>query len=85
MDEERVMPTIAERMADFALGTTRDDIPPEVLAQAVRLVADTLACGVGAVDGERSRCTARARATFPGAGGRLRLKPHGRDPAAKAA
>jgi 2-methylcitrate dehydratase len=55
MDEERVMPTIAERMADFALGTTPDDVPPEVLAQAARLVADTLACGVGAVDGEAPR------------------------------
>jgi hypothetical protein len=32
MDEERAMPTIAERMADFALGVTPDDIPPEVLA-----------------------------------------------------
>ena len=47
MDEKRVMPTVAERMADFALGTTPDDIPPEGLAQAARLVADTLACGVG--------------------------------------
>jgi 2-methylcitrate dehydratase PrpD len=36
------MPTIAERLADFALGTTPDDVPPEVLAQAARFVADTL-------------------------------------------
>jgi 2-methylcitrate dehydratase len=55
MDEERAMPTIAERLADFALGTTPDDVPPEVLAQAARLVADTLACGLGAVDGEAPR------------------------------
>jgi 2-methylcitrate dehydratase PrpD len=55
-------------MAAFALGVTPDDIPPEVLAQAARLVADTLACGVGAVDGERSRCAAKVRAKFPGAG-----------------
>jgi 2-methylcitrate dehydratase PrpD len=45
MDEKRVMPTIAERMANFALGTTLDDVPPAMLAQAARLVADTLACG----------------------------------------
>ena len=49
------MPTIAERMAGFALDVTPDDVPPEVLAQAVRLVADTLACGLGAVDGEAPR------------------------------
>src|SRR5205085_9862424 len=55
MDEERAVPTIAGHMADFALGVTPDGIPPAVLAQAARLVADTLACGVGAVDGEAPR------------------------------
>lgn len=39
----------AERMADFALGLRFDDLPDAVVLAAVRAVADTLACAVGAI------------------------------------
>src|SRR5690606_39995134 len=46
---ERVALFHAERMADFALGLRFDDLPDAVVLAAVRAVADTLACAVGAI------------------------------------
>ena len=45
---------LAEMMADFALDLAYEDLPEPVVDAAVRAVADTLACAVGAVGEEGS-------------------------------
>jgi 2-methylcitrate dehydratase len=41
---------LAEMMADYALDLAYEDLPEPVVEAAVRAIADTLACAVGAVD-----------------------------------
>jgi 2-methylcitrate dehydratase len=43
---------LAEMMADYALDLAFEDLPEAVVAAALRAVADTLACAVGAVGEE---------------------------------
>ncbi len=40
----------AEMIADFALGITFEELPEPVVTMALTAIADTLACGIGAVD-----------------------------------
>ncbi len=40
----------AERIADFALGITFEELPEPVVTMAMTAIADTLACGIGAID-----------------------------------
>ena len=41
---------LAEQMAEFALGLDFGELPSPVVEAAARIVADTLACGVAALD-----------------------------------
>ncbi|MEV6062910.1 MmgE/PrpD family protein [Nocardia asteroides] len=45
-------PTIIHRLAEFATGTTVDDLPGEVIEQSKRILLDSLGCAVASI-GER--------------------------------
>ena len=49
------MPTVAEKLSSYAVGLRYDDLPPEVVHQAKRLIIDTLGCAVGGYDSEPVR------------------------------
>jgi 2-methylcitrate dehydratase len=46
--EKESLNSFAQRMADFAFGLTYDSIPKVVMAAARRLLADSMACALGA-------------------------------------
>lgn len=48
------MDTTTEYLSDYACRLTYQDIPPEVVHQVKRTLADTLGCAVGGFDGEPS-------------------------------
>ena len=41
------MPTIAEQLSSYATSLHYQDLPPEVVHQAKRLIIDTLGCALG--------------------------------------
>ena len=43
---------LAERLADYALGLTFDDLPEDVVHVARQRVVYTLGCALGAIDSE---------------------------------
>ena len=55
------MGTIVESLSDYAAALRFDDLPPDVVHQAKRLLIDTLGCAIGGFDGEPS-AVARALA-----------------------
>ena len=57
------MPTIAEQLSSYAVGLRYDDLPPEVVHQAKRLIIDTLGCAVGGYDSEPARVAREVAAT----------------------
>lgn len=56
---------LAERLADYALGLTYDDLPEEVVHVARQRVVDTLGCALGAIDSEPVRSIRSYIATLP--------------------
>lgn len=48
------MGTIVESLSDYAAALRFDDLPPDVVHQAKRLLIDTLGCAIGGFDGEPS-------------------------------
>jgi 2-methylcitrate dehydratase len=70
------MATIVESLSDYACALRFDDLPPDVVHQAKRLLIDTLGCAIGGFDGEPSvvaralagTVTAREPATVLGSG-----------------
>lgn len=72
---------LAERMAEFALGLEFGELPSSVVEAAARIVADTLACGVAALDEPGPAFlrqyalehTGRPEATLLGGAGRVDL------------
>ena len=57
------MPTIAEQLSSYAVGLRYDDLPPEVVHQAKRLIIDTLGCALGGYDSEPARIAREVAAT----------------------
>ena len=57
------MPTVAEKLSSYAVGLRYDDLPPEVVHQAKRLIIDTLGCAVGGYDSEPVRVAREMAAT----------------------
>src|SRR5713101_463029 len=48
------MGTIVESLTDYAASLRFEDLPPDVIHQAKRLLVDTLGCAIGGFDGEPS-------------------------------
>ena len=48
------MGTIVESLSDYAASLRFEDLPPDVVHQAKRLLVDTLGCAIGGFDGEPS-------------------------------
>jgi 2-methylcitrate dehydratase len=48
------MGTIVETLSDYAASLRFEDLPPDVVHQAKRLLVDTLGCAIGGFDGEPS-------------------------------
>jgi 2-methylcitrate dehydratase len=62
-------PSIEQRLADFALAITYDDLPKEIVAGAKRLLLDTLGCGYGAIGSAPAVIAERTwRASYSGKG-----------------
>jgi len=57
------MPTIAEQLSSYAVGLSYDDLPPEVVHQAKRLIIDTLGCAFGGYDSDPARIAREVAAT----------------------
>jgi 2-methylcitrate dehydratase len=68
---------LAERLADFALSTRFDNLPPRVVGEAVSRWLDTLACAIGAL-GEPAPAIARRAAERASGGHGLELIGGGR-------
>ncbi|MCH2505603.1 MAG: MmgE/PrpD family protein, partial [Dehalococcoidia bacterium] len=49
------MANIAERLSSYATTLRYEELPPEVVHLAKRMIIDTLGCGLGGYDGEPSR------------------------------
>ena len=49
------MLTIAERLSSFGTSLRYQDLPPEVVHQAKRLIIDTLGCAFGGYTGQPSK------------------------------
>ncbi len=58
------MPIIAEQLSSYAVGLRFDDLPPEVVHQAKRLIIDTLGCAVGGYDSEPAKVAREVAATI---------------------
>lgn len=75
--EINAAPTLAGRLAQFALAVRYDALPPATIAAARRVLLDTLGCALGAVASEPARIvaaclprTAEKTATIIGSGAR---------------
>lgn len=49
------MSTLAQRLGAYAADLRYEDLPPEVIHQAKRMIVDTLGCALGGYDSEPSR------------------------------
>ena len=49
------MPTIVEQLSSFAAALRYEDLPPDVVRQAKRLIIDTLGCALGGAASEPAR------------------------------
>lgn len=49
------MPTLAETMSAYAATLQYEDLPPQVVHQAKRMIVDTIGCALGGYDSEPSR------------------------------
>ena len=49
------MTTLVEQLSAYAAHLRYEDLPPEVVHQAKRLIVDTIGCALGGYDGEPSR------------------------------
>lgn len=75
--------TLSEQLADYALATSYDTLPPEVVAASKRMIADTLACawagtsvaGIDSIHGLVAEEGGRPDATLWGFGGRVPAAP----------
>lgn len=71
MSDERPS-SLADRLAEFALGARYENLPPEVVAEARRRLVDALGCAVGALHEPAPVIARRVAARFAGApSGRL--------------
>lgn len=52
---EHAMTTLVEQLSAYAAHLRYEDLPPEVVHQAKRLIVDTIGCALGGYDGEPSR------------------------------
>lgn len=75
--EATAVPTLAARLAQFALGVRYDALPPATIAAARCVLLDTLGCALGALGSEPARIveaclprTAEKTATIIGSGAR---------------
>ena len=57
------MDTMSEYLSSYAADLEFDDLPPEVVRQAKRLIIDTLGCAIGGFHGEPSRIARKLAAT----------------------
>lgn len=57
------MTTIAEQLSAYAAGLRYEDLPPEVVTQAKRLIVDTLGCALGGFQSEPSKIARDVAAT----------------------
>jgi 2-methylcitrate dehydratase len=57
------MPTLAEKMGAYAATLRYEDLPPEVVHQAKRMMVDTIGCALGGYDSEPSRIAREYAAT----------------------
>jgi len=49
------MPTIVEQLSSFAAALRYEDLPPDVVRQAKRLIIDTIGCALGGAASEPAR------------------------------
>ena len=59
-------PTVAEDVARWVVGLRYEEVPPEVIARAKRVLLDTLGCALGAIGAEPVRMAQRVVATQGG-------------------
>ena len=57
------MDTMSEYLSSYAADLEFDDLPPEVVRQAKRLIVDTLGCAIGGFHGEPSRIAMKLAAS----------------------
>ena len=57
------MPTLAEKMGDYAATLKYEDLPPQVVHQCKRMIVDTIGCALGGYDSEPSRIAQEYAAT----------------------
>src|SRR5262249_33464386 len=66
-ERERSMSgTLAERLADFALGTRFEDLPQDVVIEARRRLLDSFGCAIGALEEPASSIARRVAAQAQG-------------------
>lgn len=58
------MPTLAEQLGAYAADLRYEDLPPEVIHQAKRMIVDTLGCALGGFDSEPARIALDHAATI---------------------
>ncbi len=61
------MTTIAEQLSSYAANLRYDDLPPEVVHQAKRMIIDTIGCALGGYDSEPARVAMDVAATVTSA------------------
>ena len=57
------MTTLAQRLGHWAADLRYEDLPPEVVHQAKRMIIDTLGCALGGYDSEPTRIALAQAAT----------------------